>query len=445
VVRRNGAVRRVEWRAPAYHSVVQILHNPIYAGAYAFGRTEARTRVVEGHAVKTSGHRKAMTDWNVLIRDNHEGYIDWETYVGNRKQIHSNRGWGGRMTKGAAKTGAALLSGLLRCARCGRKLHVSYSGNGGRVPRYSCRGAAVNHGVESCISFGGLRVDQAVSAAVLEAVASEGVTASLEAWDQLHQQEDQRQASLRLTLEKAEYEADRARRQYEAVEPENRLVAAELERRWEQALVEVTRLGQRLEDVGRQQLQLTEDHREQLLQLGEDLHRVWDHSLASAALKKRILRTVLEEIVVNVHDDPPKIHMRLHWAGGVHTELEVRRNHTGQHKRCTDRSVVEVVRELAKVCDDTVITAALNRAGYKTGAGNTWTESRVRSLRSYRRIPAHDPAEGTWVTMTQAADKLGVSVTVVKRLLRGSSPVRIWSDRPSKAPPKPFDRVAVAR
>lgn len=304
----------------------------------------------------------------------------------------------------------------------------------------------MNHGEGWCISFGGLRADQAVSAQVLDAISPIGIEAALEAWDRLQSEEDQKERALRLAIQKAEYEADRVHRQYEAVEPENRLVAAELERRWNEALEQVVDLRSQFTIAQQERDDLTELERDRLLDLGTDLRQVWSHPDASPALKKRILRTVLREIVVDVRDDPPSIHMQLHWAGGVHTTLEVKKNRTGHTGRHTELQVIELVVELAKVCDDASIAAILNRLGYRTGPGNTWTEARVRSTRSYRKIPAFDKeAPRTWVTMAQAAQECGVSTTVIRQLIKGGTlPARqVVSSAPWVIEREDLDRAPV--
>jgi hypothetical protein len=154
------------------------------------------------------------------------------------------------------------------------------------------------------------------------------------------------------------------------------------------------------------------------MHLGQDLPAVWDHPQASMALKKRILRTVLQEIILDLQDTPPQVLLTLHWMGGVHTPLRVPKNRPGQHRRSVDSSVVELVQALAQVCADGAIAAIRNRLGYRTGADHTWTESRVRSLRSYRQIPAFEATrERTWLTLAETAAELAVSPTVVRRLL----------------------------
>ena len=413
--------REVVWRVPGYGRVHSILTNPAYAGTFVHGRHESRTLIVDGRARRTQGHVVPRDQWEVVIHDHHTAYISWEIYVQNQDQIEANSNkyhLASGAGAGAVKSGPALLAGLLRCGRCGRKLHVGYSGNGGRVPRYYCRGAHLNHGAAWCISFGGLRADQAVTAAVLEAVSPLGIQAALNAWHELQEQEDQKQRALRLALEQALYQADRARRQYDAVDPENRLVAGELEERWNEALAQVSELEERLAATEEQREPLSAIHRERLLELGEDLPQLWNHSKASPKLKKRILRTVVEEIVVDLLEDPPRIDMRLHWVGGVHTRLTIPKNRSGHHQHMTDRHVVDLVRDLVKVCDDPSIAGILNRLGYRTGVGNTWMESRVRSLRAYHGIPVFDPeSRRDWVTLEQAAKALGVSTKVARRLL----------------------------
>lgn len=414
----GSAGQAVKWRLPGYGRIISILENPAYAGSFVWGRRATRTTVIEGRAHSTQGHFLPRDEWKVLLHDHHAGYISWAEYLANQEQLGGNCGMKGLMGHGAAKSGHALLAGLLRCARCGRKFHVAYSGASGEVPRYHCRGAQINHGEAWCISFGGLRCDQAVEAEVLAALRPEGVAASLLAWEELNGQENQKRAALRLAVEKAQYQAEYARRQYDAVDPDNRLVAAELEKRWNQAMEAVAEAESRLAQCAAEQESVTGDERSRLMQLGGDVEGLWSHPAAGPQLKKRILRTVLNEIVADVSADGREIVLRLHWVGGVHTVLRVPKNATGRHQHCTDMEVVDLVRRLAVLCSDAGVARVLNMSGYRTGQGNTWTELRVRSLRSYRDIPAHDPAAPrNWVTLDEAATALSVSTSVVRKLL----------------------------
>ena len=416
----------VVWALPVYNRLLAILKNPACAGAFAYGRTTTRSRLVEGHARKTAGHAVPMAQWAVLIRDHHPGYISWEDYVANQKQIAGNLNAHHAHEAGAAKGGPALLAGLLRCGRCGRKLHVAYSGVDGRVPRYHCRGGHINHGVAWCLSFGGLRADQAVVAAVLEAVQPSGVEAAVRAWERFCGEEEHQRQRLELALERARYEADRARRQYDAVDPENRLVAAELEARWNGALRGLAEAETNLQALESTSHELGETQRQRLWQLGADLQATWEHPEAPVGLKKRILRTVIEEIVVDVDEAKQELVLRIHWNGGVHSLVRVHKNRTGQHQRSTDREVVDLVRELAQVCTDRSMAWILNRLGYKTGAGNSWNAGRVCTLRSYQQIPAFDSAAPrVWITLAEAAAQLKVHPGIVRKLIeQGALPAR---------------------
>ncbi len=301
---------------------------------------------------------------------------------------------------------------------------MAYSGTTGRVPRYICHGGRVERGSSSCLTIGGLRVDRAVEAAVLDAIQPAGVTAAVEALERLHSEHDFTRQALALAVEKARYEAQRAQRQYDRVEPDNRLVAGELERRWNETLTQVAEAEARLATLEGQPPTLSEEQHDALLTLSHDLATVWHHPAASEALKKRILRTVLHEIMIHTTQEPPEHVLHLHWHGGVHTEVRVARNTAGKHGRATDRDVIEVIRELSKVCRDLTIAATLNRLGYRTGTGKTWRAHSVACVRYQYRLPnftkGHD-----WLTLTQAAQQLGVSATVVQRCIaQGTLPAR---------------------
>ena len=242
VVRRNGIVRRIEWRKPAYHSIVQVLHNPLYAGAYAFGRRGGRTRIVDGRAVKTTGHNKAMTEWNVLIRDHHEGYIDWERFEENQRMLLENAHMKRRAARKSGRGGRALLTGLVRCGRCGRMMRVFYGMRSGHAHRYQCRGDDAHVGSGLCIGIGGIRVDRAIVERILEAVAEPAVDAALLAADQTVKAADDVRRAVGRELEEARYEASLAERRYDHVDPAKRHVARELEARWNAALERVAAL-----------------------------------------------------------------------------------------------------------------------------------------------------------------------------------------------------------
>jgi hypothetical protein len=277
------------------------LTNPVYAGAYVFGRTGSQTCVEAGRKHVKRGLRRKPEQWEVLIRDHHEGYLSWEDYERNRRIIAGNANMKGEMVKGSVRNGGGLLAGVLRCGRCGRKLRVLHNGRRG-VARYVCSDANVNHGRRtSCMAFGNMRIDAAVTTEMLGVIAPMGLEASIAMIDEYGRTHTQVAHQKELALEQAHYEAARAHRQYDAVDPTNRLVAASLERRWNVCLAEVARLEEELNSVRESQPPLlSEAQRAEVMTLGAELPLLWNHPSASTTTRKRILRTLIEEIVVTV-------------------------------------------------------------------------------------------------------------------------------------------------
>jgi hypothetical protein len=294
---------------------------------------------------------------------------------------------------------------------------VAYSGTGGRVPRYVCRGDRGERGSSRCLTLGSLRIDRAVAESVLTAIQPAGIEAATRFQEQIRVDDGEKRKGLELALERARYEEKRARRQYDAVDPENRLVAGEWEARWNRALAQAAEAETKLAAVGTSATLLSTEQKQQLMALSEDWLALWNQPEAPVLLKKRILRTVLKEVIVNADGEVPAYRVRLHWEGGVHTELCVERNKSGQNRRHVGQPVVELVSELAKVCPDKPIAAILNRLGYKTGHELSWNASRVAGLRGYQEIEPFRKQE-EWVTQEEAARALQVSNTVVKRLIR---------------------------
>jgi excisionase family DNA binding protein len=412
--------RSVTWKLPVYNTLHHMLTNPIYAGAYAFGRTGSRVTLEDGRKRIVRGFRKDRSAWEALILDHHEGYIGWAEFERNQRLISDNANGQSFMSRGSVRRGEALLAGLLRCGHCGRKLHVAYSGENGSSGRYHCRGGHLNHGGDPCISFGGMRIDRAIGFEVLEHLQPLGIEAAIGALEARRVEQSERRRQIELALEQARYEVAHARRQYDAVDPDNRLVAAELERRWNERLRMVSELETEQEALAAgPQMTLTATDRERLLALGADLARAWHSPGATPATRKRIIRALIEEIVVRIETDALSLVIR--WAGGDHTPLRVRKNRAGQHRWGTDADVVELVTVLARQMPDQAIAAVLNRAGKRTGRGNSWTRARVCVLRNHRRIPPYregERAERGELTLEEAAKVLEVSEATVRRLIK---------------------------
>src|SRR5258708_6288408 len=410
--------RRIAWRLPLYNTVRTILTNPVYTGAYAFGRTMSKVSIEEGRKRVRRGVRRPLADWDVLLKDQHEGYISWAEFERNQSVIANNAtGKGSAVAGGAARHGELLLAGLLRCGHCGRKMYVAY---GGKAGRYLCEGGLVNHGTERCISFGGLRADHAVGTEVLRVLKPLGIDAAVKALDAQAGETSAAKRQLELALQRARFEAAHARRQYDAVDPTNRLVAGELERRWNEALQAVHRIEAEMAAIeASNPAPLGEVERQQLMQLGTDLALAWAHPAATSATRKRIVRAALSEIVVRVEAE--HIEMVLHWQGGDHTALKLKKNGAGKHRWTIPEDTLSLVRDLARLMPDRQIARLLNRAGKPTGRGNGWTQARVCSFRSHHGIAVHresEWAERGEITLETVAQIMDVSVMTALRMGR---------------------------
>lgn len=412
---------KIKWQLPIYKNILNIIQNPLYAGAYAFGKTEGRTKVVEGRARKTEGHRKPRSQWMVLIKNHHPGYINWEVFEKNQKILEENTRQRKEQGPKSARGGQALLTGLLRCGHCGRMLHVTYCGTRGSVARYYCRGAHINYGEKQCISFGSLRPDEAISSEVLKAVESEAIEAAFKAAEQILQQKKEHLQMLTLELEQARYDASLAARRNEAVDPANRLVASELETRWNQNLQHVRTIEEKLGELNSCQKDVSIPERETFLNLAQDLSSVWVAPNTDMRLKQRILRLLICEIVVTIDKEKHEIIFTLHWKGGCHSELKIIKNKTGCHRNSNSIEATEVIKQMALYSSDATIAATLNRLGLKTGIGNSWNKSRVRSVRNYHNISSpqdNQAKDRTVLTLEEAAKKLSVSNFTVRRLIK---------------------------
>jgi excisionase family DNA binding protein len=407
----------IVWKLPLYNTVHNILTNPVYAGAYAFGRTTSKVSIEDGRKRVKRGLRRPQTEWDVLLKDQHEGYITWSEFERNQRLIANNATGKGSAVRGAVRRGELLLAGLLRCGHCGRKMYVGY---GGKAGRYHCQGALVNHGTGRCISFGSLRADHAVGTEVLRVLKPLGIDAAVKALEAQTNETSAARRQLDLALQQARFSAAHARRQYDAVDPGNRLVAGELERRWNEALQVVHRLeGEIAALEARKPAPLGEQERRQLMQLGADLELAWSHPAATAATRKRILRAALHEIIVRIEGG--FIEMILHWQGGDHTGLKLKMNGVGKHRWTVPEDTLGLIRELARMMPDQQIARLLNRAGKPTGRGNGWTKARVCSFRSHHGIAVY--REGEWgergeMTLEAAAQVMNVSVMTALRMIR---------------------------
>ena len=395
------------WRRPSYASIHRIIENPVYGGAYAYGKTAVSAGYSAGGA-SVKIRRKARSEWLALKPDAHEGYVSWERFEAIRTMVSGNVPSGRH--HGAPKHGDALLAGLIRCKRCGRKLTLRYSGAQHHIPRYSCSRAWMDNGGPHCIAFGGLRIDDAVEEALLGVVGPGAIAAATAAAEQATRQWDQVRHALGRDLEAAHYAVDRAFRQYDAADPANRLVAGELEARWNRSLARVAEVEGKIAAHDAMTAPPVADP-STLGLMASNLKAVWAAPTTDARLKKRIVRTLIHEVVADIDDEASEIVLIVHWGGGAHSEMRLPKRRRGQ-RNSTSTNILEAVRQLVLIASDDLIAGLLNRNGLKTGNGNRWTRERVTSLRSNYRIPVFKAAvDGIepWLNLGNAAKLLKVA------------------------------------
>jgi len=418
IVRGPEDAQEVVWQPARYHAVHSVLKNPIYAGAYTYGRSQTVRRLEAGQKRVVRQLRRRREEWSVLILDHHEGYIDWQVYESNQKVITDNDNARSGVVRGAIKNGEALLAGLLRCGHCGAKLLVQYPRP--HVIRYQCSGYILNRDQVCCVMFGGLRAHRLVSEQLLQCLAPLGLGAAMEAIEALQGASDDRIQQKRLALERARYEVTHARRQYDAVDPANRLVAAELERRWNQALTTEAQLETELTSLQQGcERPLSDVQKRELLEFARDLPRLWDDQRSSPEYKKRLLRIALKEIIATCEGET--IRLVLHWQGGDHTQVEFQKIRTGEHRYATDKDLVEIIRVLARIEPDERIASILNRNQRRTAHGEVWTAKHVCAVCNHHGISVYRQGERqarNEMFVGEACKVLEVTQTTVLRLIR---------------------------
>ncbi len=418
----QGNRHDLQWVTPSYLQFHRVLTHPAYAGAYVFGSTRQERYLDENGKVRTRMRRLPMEDWQVLIVEHHrdQAYISWDTYLANQARIDKNtRPQAHQPGTGATREGCALLQGLAVCGRCGRRLAVHYNRDYS-TPGYHCHGCNLAEGRASyCLSVGGIQIDQAVTEAFLAALTPAGVEAALAAAETLAADRDAALAQWRKEVERARYQANLAERRYMAVDPDNRLVARGLEADWEAKLAA---LGLAEAELARKQAArpagLGPNERKVLLAMGADLAKVWQAPTTTDRDRKELLRTLFEEVVVDIDREPFQARLTLRWRGGALSELRVTLKRKQPTVR-TDEDTIDLIRRLAQHHPDTTIAGILNRQGRLSAKGQRFSGPMVASLRGYWRIPCYEaPAEhrdGESVPLYQAAKELGVVPSTLYR------------------------------
>lgn len=412
----------IRWVEASYTAIHHVLTNPVYAGAYAYGKTRQETIVDASGMRRTRVRKLPRSQWQVLIPAHHPGFIDWQTYEANQARIAKNTRPGPHKVGGAVREGSALLQGIASCGHCGRRLHTHYRGRNA-APGYHCPGKVLVEGRGVyCLNVGGVQIDQAVAQAFIAALEPAKLAAGLAAAERLEADREATLKQWRLDLERASFEASRAERRYRAVDPDNRLVARGLEREWEEKLtalesakVELARRKQRRPRA------LCQEERDHLLKIGPDLATVWHAATTTTRDRKELLRTLIEEVIVKIERGKATAYLTIRWKGGTLTDLDLDLPRSKPATIRTDEDTVALLRRLAVHYPDAVIAGILNRQGRKTAYGHRFEAGRVGNLRRHWDIACFEPKaaaeEGELMTIKAAAAKLGVAPSTIHRLL----------------------------
>lgn len=418
----RGGCFQLHWQLPTVSFVSDLLHNPLYAGAYVYGRRPTEVAVKDGATVKRQRAAIAAEDANVFIAEHHEGYIAWADYQRHLDIMRSN---GGNFTRDesalAVRHGQGLLSGLMRCGRCGRRLHIRYWGKSGTAARYVCIGDFATGG-KYCLGFGGATVDRRVSELIVQVLSAHGLEASIAALAKLTTQDNDRGNAVERQLQQVRYETERAFAQYDQVDPRNRLAAEVLEQRWNEKLEEQQRLEGELQRLSEARAMITPADEAAIRALGNDFACVWNDAACAITLKKRIARTLIHEIVVDLDDSTQQLHMVIHWQGGCHSTFSMPKPQSGAIAHKTALEDVELITRMSVRYGDEEIARVLSKLGRRTGKGNRWTQSRVASVRRKHAIAAPDPStlDPNLLTLAQAVRYTKTSDTTLMRLIKAN-------------------------
>jgi DNA invertase Pin-like site-specific DNA recombinase len=418
VVKPGRDWREIEWVVPSYTQILGLVCNPAYAGLYVRGRTKAFSSLNSDGNKQTKRRRVPRNEWEVFLEDHHEAYIKREDWERNLKKIEANANVRHPLAKGAVGRGCSLMSGLLRCRRCGHRLQTRYTSVG---VRYVCLGGnrQRTRGAARCQAFSGTTLELLLGEEILDVVGPAGLEAAKRANERLAARHQEQRQLLTDRMQAAVEAEQRAAREYKQTDATYIAVRQALATEWESALGRVATEQSRLEKFDQRQPTMpTPAQREELARLGENVRKLWNHPNASGSLKQQMARVLIQEIVADSDEERGEVVLLIHWAGGHHTEL--RQRCTGRSSRLTTSELGPIFETLRKVLDDASIATALNRQKIRTPAAQTWTSKRVQAHRRRAGIPGFDSTlkeKSGWLTQAEAATRLKISPMSVHRLV----------------------------
>jgi len=395
----------LRWGVLSHSRVVRMLQNPCYAGAYVFGRCRSRRVVRPDGTITTATVELPRSEWPVLIRDHHPGYISWDTYLANEQRLAKNHT---RQGQRPPREGTALCQGIVRCGACGQAMSVQYRAKGAH---YDCSASRLNHvQTPGCRSVKAAGVDALVARRLLEALTPEEIAVALAAADEIADRRARSDRALELRVERARYDAARAERAFHACEPENRLVARSLETRWETKLRE---LADAEAELAEQTKPAPEPSREQLEALARDVPALWAADSTSEKDRKRLLRALVADVTITSQPEGRDVAVGIRWRTGAAEQHTIKRPPSINDTTRTAPATIALITRLASQHTNSEIAAELNATGIRTGKGLPFTDHAVRHIRRAHNVPATPPPHDDRLTVNEIAERLGVSPGVI--------------------------------
>ena len=408
---------KIIWGKLTYGRALTLLKNPSYTGAYVYGRYKVEKSLSTDGTFTSGIKQQPRESWEVIIQEHHSSYISWQTYLQNQDILQNNRTNGAKtLVTSAAREGKALLHGLLICSKCGRRLTVRYTGNGGLWPQYECNWRK-KEGLtgRACLNTRADIVDNAIIPLIFEALEPRQLEIALMSRDKLEAHYAKVDKQWQLALERADYEAQIAQRRFEEVDPANRLVAATLENRWEQALLKVQQTkAARLQQQQTQPLnRMSETDKADLFRLAEHLPQLWNAEHTQSKQKKQVIRLLIEDVTVERLEQPRQLVLHIRWKGGKQESLTIPIPLKQADRVRYPDETIHKIRALAKTFHDKNIADTLNQLSIKSSSGKPFTSSMVKWLRYKHDIPVCPTHRQGELTVKQVAQSYGVSTHIV--------------------------------
>jgi DNA invertase Pin-like site-specific DNA recombinase len=408
------------WGYLTHSRATNILKNPSYAGAYVYGRYGSERSISPNGDIKTKTVCRPQSEWQVCIQNHHEGYITWNDYLHNVKILKENC-VSESITPRSVREGKALLQGLLICGKCGRRITIRYTGNGGIYPTYQCNWRK-REGLASsyCISFSCKVVDEAISEKILEILQQTKLQLAVKSFEELEKRNNSLNTSWKLKIERAEYEAQLAQRRYEEVDPANRHVAGTLETKWNEKLIALEEINKQYKEYKtKHSILLTPELKKQIIALAQDIPRLWKASTTEPKDRKRIIRLLIKDITVEKKPEKAKkLILHIRWQGGLCEDLVLDLPQNYPDKLRYPKSIVKKIRLLAKKKNDSEIAEVLNQEGLRSSKGNGFTKSVVSWIRYKHGIPSCPSKNPGEFTVKEVSEKYGLKIGTIYELIK---------------------------